>query len=512
DTVTILDDRTDTFLAAGKAYKDTDTGGKADLAALRTRIESNSGKADDLGKRPDPRGLSTQNDRLHMKANEKTAQPDWKEVNTLSKDNWGLPPSLVGKNGLKFDPMKPKPENMDQYSHDQLVAVENSIMQGSPAMPIVLAQAAADWHWLAGKLEEKFNALSTAMVNSANKWTSPGKTGGADRARAAITTYGTENDNLVASMKAVGDGLEYVSEWLYTTGVEMVQVSQTPIPRKDNESDPVYKARAEEECRKGHVKALDDNYVPGLKATSDVIAILPDPISPTTGTNPTGTGPTGTNSTGGSGGSSGSGSGSNAGLSSAFQQQMAALAAQQSAAQQSAGQQSAGQQTNQSGQNGSGSGSGSSSSGLEQLTSALSSGMEQASSAAQSALEQAASAAEQSSALSSVPGLAGISSAVDEAKKAMSAAAKGGGGGGKGGGGAGAGGAGAGLGQNLQNAATLFPRASVSAATGAEALASRAGLASSGSPMGGMPMAPMGGAGAGGQGQQKEHKRADYLD
>ncbi|PXX66588.1 hypothetical protein DFR70_103337 [Nocardia tenerifensis] len=60
------------------------------------------------------------------------------------------------------------------------------------------------------------------------------------------------------------------------------------------------------------------------------------------------------------------------------------------------------------------------------------------------------------------------------------------------------------VGQNLDKAAKLFPRAE--ATTTGTATGARAGLAANS----GMGMGP--GPGPGAAGQQKEHKRADYLD
>ncbi|MGW6423879.1 hypothetical protein ACWF82_14470 [Nocardia sp. NPDC055053] len=503
DHLKILDDMNDTFLASGKAYKDTDTGGKADFAKLREKYDFHKKLFDDLGKRPDPAGLSVNNDRFNPQ-DKRQASPDWKEVGTLKESNWGLPQSLASPQGLKFDPMKAKPENPDAYSYEEYQQIIESLKSG---MPITVAQAAADWHWLAGRLKEPFDALSNKMIASENGWRSPGKGGGADRARAAIAAYGSGNDNLVASMKAVGDGLEYVSEWLYTTSVELQNDSLVEIKRMENEPDAAYKARAKESYRKAYVADMERIYVPGIEHTAGVVALLPDPIPPTTGTQPTGPGTTGT----GSGAGSGSGSGSGAqGLSSAFQSGMSALTSAAQTASQLAASDAAKAAAKTAAQQAAAAAeqaSSAASSGLEQAASALTSGLEQASSAAQSALDQASSAAEQS-ALSSVPGLAGLSSALEDQAKKMTSAAKSGGGSGGGAGG----GAGAGLpGSNLQNASSLFPRAAVTA-TGMEAMASRAGIAGAGSPMGGMPMAPMGGAGAGAGGQQKEHKRADFLD
>ncbi|WP_157224762.1 hypothetical protein [Nocardia thailandica] len=509
DHLKILDDMGDTFLAAGKAYTGTDDGSKTDLAALRARIDSSKDKRTDFGAPWGPADLKKENDHHTPSGKEKTAQPDWKEVGSLKDSNYGLPSSLSspGKS-LTFDSQAARAEEPEAYSYDHYHSkIIPSIMNGSPAAPIVAAQAASDWRWLASKLNEGFGTLSNKMTATENAWRSPNNEGGAARAQKAIAAYGTGNDNLVESMRAVGDALEYVSEWLYTTGAALATEDATPVGSPSGGMSPAAWEEQYKRTRKaGFVRIMENTYVPGLNTTAKVIAVLPDPIPPTTGDRPTQTGG-GTSTSAGGGSGSGSGSGSSGAAAAALQQGLSALSqAAQSAAQQAA----------QSGSSGSGtSAAEQASSAAEQISSALQSGLEQAGSAVQSGLEQASSAAQTAadqassglSGLSSLPGMSGLSDLQEQAKKAMSAAGKGGGGGG----GAGAGGGGAGSGpQALDAASRLFPRASVATA-GLESVA-RAGVASSASsPMGGMPMSPMGGAGAGGQ-QQKEHKRAEYLD
>ncbi|MFD6391376.1 hypothetical protein [Nocardia sp. NPDC060259] len=494
DHTKILDDMGDTFLAAGKAYGDSDTGGKADFAALRGRINADKGKTESLGQRPQAFGRCM-------------------DITVLKKDGGGVPDSLLMPKGLKFDPMIVNAEDPTQFTYAQYQTIIASM--ASPDMSVTVAQAATDWTWLAGRLKEKFDELSNAMIATESSWRSPGNAGGADRARQAITAYGTGNKDLVDGMKALGTALQYVSDWVYGTRTSLQAVSATEVPLMVPESVRAWETRKELTHQQGYANAMKSTYVLGVDHTADVIALLPDPIPPTTGQQPTGNG-TGTGAGTGSGGGSGSGSGAGAsGLSSGFQNGMSALtSAAQTAAQQAASDaakaaaRTAAEQATKAAEDAAKQAQSAASSGLEQAASALTSGMEQASSAAQSALDQASAAAAEQSALSSVPGLAGLNSALEEQAKKMTSAAKSGGGGGGAGGGAGGG-----LpGQNLQNASSLFPRAAVTA-TGLEGMASRAGIAGgAGSPMGGMPMAPMGGAGAGAGGQQKEHKRADYLD
>ncbi|MDO3647292.1 hypothetical protein [Nocardia mangyaensis] len=504
DHLTILDDMSDTFLAAGKAYTGTDEGGQADFATLREKIEFHEDLHDSLSPRPDVTSLFV-------------TQPE-RVPGILDSPNGGLPASLASPEGLEFDSAIVHAEDPAQFSYSQYQQIRKSIVEGSPTTPVMVSQAAADWHWLAGELKSAFDTLSNKMISSESSWRSPSSGGGAERARAAIAAYGTGNDNLVSSMNALGDALVYVSVWLHTTGIGLTNAHANEVPLRPPESVAAYEARKNDVYQKIYVGVMNGLYVPGVDHTSGVIAVLPDPIPPTTGTPPSEVGPggTGSGSTGGSGSGSGSGSQS-AGLSSAFQSGMSALqtaaaqtaaqtaeqaaaneaakAAAQAAAEQAAAQAAAEQASS------------ALQSGLEQAGTALQSGLEQASSAAESALQQANAAAQQG-ALSAVPGLAGVNSALDQAKKAMSAASRGGGGGG----GAGAGG-GAGLPQTMESSSRLFPRAAL--ATGAES-GFRAGIAGAGvgNPMGGMPMGgmPMGGAGAGGGQQQKEHKRADYLD
>ncbi len=149
--------------------------------------------------------------------------------------------------------------------------------------------------------------------------------------------------------------------------------------------------------------------------------------------------------------------------------------------------------------------------GMQAAQQAVQQGMQAAQQAAQQGMQAAQAEAAKAGLAGGVPGVAGLAEGL----------AKGGAKGGGAGGGAGAGkggslGVGSGPGATLSGktsptADRLFPRASMTDAA-ASAASGRAGVAAGAGAPGGMG-GPMGGGGAGaGGGQNKEHKRADYLD
>ncbi|WP_336085370.1 hypothetical protein [Nocardia sp. SSK8] len=470
---TVLDDVSSTFLDAARHYEGAESDSSVDMNALRTEIEKSKTEGMTLPAPQPTAGLLP-------------------EPGTAVT----LPANLA--DGKTFDPAGMKAESPTGYNYDQLQTIRNSLS----TVPGNLAHNALFWGTLASSLKTGFDDLNTKVEASKKSWTSPG---GATKAMSAMSAYHSGNETLVDQVEQVKSALEYSVLWTDATAKQLATALM--LPRCYSDPNGTQAQTDKENCAKNAREVMWNVYVPGVNSTTSHIATLPEPTAPTTGDgsgngngNGNGSG-SGSGSGSGAGSGSGSGSGSSAALA-AFDRALSQLQQQESGA----GKDNGGQD-GRTGGNGDSSTDSSGSSSAGQLTSAAQSALDQASSAAQSALEQASSAADQSS-LAGIPGSA-LSSLQDQAKKALSAASKGGGGGG----GSGAGGAGAGpggLSPSLDSASKLFPRASVS--TGAES-AIRAGLAATaGSPMGGMPMAPMGGAGAGGQGQQKEHKRADYLD
>ncbi|MGS2808677.1 hypothetical protein [Nocardia sp. MW-W600-9] len=520
----ILDDIGTTFMQAGSHYKGNDSLSKSDLAALRTSINDSKSKthglsahegpagmrkgggADPNNEHPDAiiPGLLAPKNAAPIDGGSRYSVPYFPQGRNDGRDsgNWGLPAALVQAEKSSFDGGKVHAEDPGGYTYEQFVDIRDSILQANT--PKAVAQAATDWRWLARNLNTAFGDLNNKVVASKQHWTSPGGgSGGADRAQSAMGSYKDGNDTLVLRMNLIGEALEYASEWLYSTGWDLQQAlvvngaSPYVVTVTQAQKDEMTKAAA------GVMRMI---YVPGVNATTGAIAQLPDPKPVTTGD--TGGNNNNGGNNGGGGGNNGGGSGQSAGqLSSALQklqQQNRDLQKQNDKLKDADKNGGKDQNGTQNGNNQNGSNQNSSSS--SDPSSAIQSGL----SAAQQALESALGSGSDSanSALSGLSGLSGLSAQdlKDAAAKKTAAAGKGGGGAG---GGSGAGAAGKGAGQNL-NASKLFPRAS--AAVPAVDLGARAGLASSassGMPMGGMPM---GGAGAGGGQQQKEHKRADYLD
>ncbi|WP_280411783.1 hypothetical protein [Nocardia asiatica] len=501
DHTTILDDLTDTLFAAARHYQGTEDASRVDFTTLERRVDEHRGITENLSARPDPAGLTTAGDG----SGNTYAHPDWNEVgNRRPEENHGLPPSLAEPGDVEFEPRGARADDPDNFDYAQYQKIIASITGGSPSMPIKVAQAASDWRWLAGELKETFDILSNQMTSSRSSWTSPNNNGGAERARQAMTAYSTGTDQLNANMKLIGDSLEYVSEWLYTTGVRLQQGDDYPPQRNSGETDAAYQQRKEDAAVRNYVRAMEEVYVPGVETTDQFIAKLPDPIPPTTGQvpGPGGPGP-------GTASAPGPGPGMNSAQLQAMQQaqqqseqQRKALEAAQRQAQADAERRAAQQQHQQQQQ--------AAQQAAQQQAQQAQQVAQQLAQQAQQIGQQVASAAQQAAQQAALAGLPGMPNLSDATKKLESALAKG-----TGGPGGSAGGPGApksAASQNLDKASKLFPRATTNAVAAATDV--RAGLAAGqgmmGAPMGGMPM---GGPGGGAQGgQQKEHKRADYLD
>lgn len=515
----ILDDIGDTFMKSAEHYKGEDSGAGVDMAQLRKERTDSQTKTHSLGPRDAPTDLKTGGggstttehpDAIIPGLLAPTGQmPDGGTYFALpigalgrnegrAGNKWGLPAALLQNEA--FDKGNVKAEDPGQYTYDQCVTIANSILQGNT--PKTVAQAAADWNKLARDLHLGFDGLRQKVEASKEHWTSPTGSSGADRAQGAMAAYADANDTLVTRVILIGVALEYASEWLYSTGFDMTQAMATTgtAPTSLYVTEPEQEQK--EIKRQAAIGVLRMVYVPGVNATSGVIAQLPDATPPTTGGGPTGPGTTKP----GGGGPQLAGAKESWGIGSADHSTGNKPGDKNSPDKKNpqpgdkgGGQTGGGNQggANQGGSQGSSGGSGD----LSSLTSGLTS--------AQQALQSALGSNSSTSPAASLAGLSGLSPSelAAAAAKKTGAASKGGGGGGSGAGG----GAAAKAGQNL-NATKLFPRAS--AAIPVADIGARAGMAASassaGMPMGGMPMGG-GGAGAGG-GQQKEHKRADYLD
>ncbi|UGT59998.1 hypothetical protein [Nocardia asteroides] len=541
DHVEILDDLNETFMAAARAYVNSEEAGTADFERLRQWIDDHRdpGLRDTLSQRPPPADLSTANDHYNPGGAAPTPVPGWNEVGSQGEEgHWGLPADLQSPRGVQFDPQAGlHPEEFEPISYEQYQTIIASITQGAPVPPLAAAQAAADWRWLSGELRSSFNILTTQMAGTQSSWTSTDSNGAAERARQAIQAYGTGVDTLLSSMNAVGSALEYVSEWLHTTGVELLQVNDS-LPTTGNPGETVvqFDQRRKEQAHTGYVRVMNKDYGPGIEHTAQVIAVLPPAIAPTTGQQPQVPGGPGGNSGGGGGGGGGGGVPGGGGGPNPGQQQLAGMQDRLLPTAEEIAQLEQGQGQGQG--DGTGQGDGQGQNGLtpeQQRALAGQQGAQGGAPGAQAAqqlgqqlaqfgqqagqqlgqLGQQLGQLEQLGQLGQLGGLPGgvpAIPALSELSEQVKRAGKGGGGAG-GGVGGGGGGVGGGVGgerpalQNLDKASKLFPRA----APAAEFTATRAGIApGAGTPMSGMPMGGAGGAQGGGQ--QKDHKRADYLD
>ncbi|MFF2087773.1 hypothetical protein ACFVVM_28680 [Nocardia sp. NPDC058176] len=508
----VVNDMALSFLIAGNNYKNVDTDSKAELTRIREAEKvpdgiahaeqswgpisrTQDGWADDTRKPPQNRY-------------EKAEQNKGGEYGGLPQNVSGLPEDMrqsvviTGEAGTSLD-------------YPALYEFGNSLLWSE----WILYQS-SDWHRMSTQLGRGFGDFDNqikGLVDS-EQWTGHG----AGAARDAVHRYAGRGMALVRAMTVLSDNLLDAYNWASTTKANMPTKPASEVKAEDRKSWET------------HSQGVFNNWWrPGVAASGSRIPILPGPagiqkVNPNEkgpgngpGATSPGSGPgAGGGGTGAGGGGAGGGAQDKSAMAAqlkaqqdaAHSQQMAALRQAdeqrkaQEAAQKQAEQraiQAAAQQKQQQAQ--------------ESATSALSQAAQQAASQAQSIGEQIASAAESAAAqaqqAASLAGLSGIpttGAALDEAAKKLGlAGAKGGG---AGGGGGGVGGPKVDPAQNMEKASKLFPRAS--AAAEFASAAGRAGLAGAGSGAG-MPMGgPMGGggAGAGAGGQQKDHKRADFLD
>ncbi|MEU7142926.1 hypothetical protein ABZ942_26015 [Nocardia sp. NPDC046473] len=488
----ILTDMAQSFLIAGNHYKNADEQSQTDLDAIKNSREPREGivrvgqswqvvlcttKGDVYGWADTP---------VHDPSNYQRATPD-------DKGNWqvgkygGLPSGLQATD---------KGAAISAEPAVSLIYEDFNKLFSSLGGVYAARDVSQGWNIMAGKLDAgftDFNANISGLVDS-EKWTGYG----AESAKNAVHVYTATGKALVQTMYNMGTISLDAYNWGKTTQVNMP--SQPAASMSDrNKILELGLARA----------AYGGWYEQGMAATSAAIPTIPLPQGPKPLQNNS---TPGTPGPPGPPGAPGKASPGAPGLQNQQQQeeqqrklqqqadeQRKALEDQQRRAQEQQDQREKLQQqqeqqraTQQAAQQAS-----------QQATQMASQIGQQLSQAAQQMGSQLATAAQQAAqqaGLAGLPTLPSMKDLEEQAKKALGTASA------KGAGGPGPGSAAklGGVGQTLDKAAKLFPRAE--ATTNAAATGARAGLASSA----GMGMGP--GPGPGAQGQQKEHKRADYLD
>ncbi|MEU0503973.1 hypothetical protein [Nocardia sp. NPDC005998] len=493
---TLLEDLAQQFITAGKLYTAAEEANTSGFDRLR-----NTRSAERHGTWSLPAAGSTK-------------IPEW-GGKTGRTDKYGGPPADLKayaneKDGRDKTPVRAEPSSILDYptAFSWHKSMNDSLNH--------TADASGYWQSMAEQLVAPATNLGNQMttMQTSGDW----KSDAALKAAGAVQAYASGVQNMVDGMKTIARNLLDTSGWLYAL------VANTPIIPPDQVGTQYGREQVDLAQR-----IFRDWYVPGLDASSDAIPLMVEPVSPVV--QPTApppperkqnTGPGGGG--GGTGGGGTGGGGSSAAQSRAAQQALAAqrqaseqaqktaadqqrqLEAQRQQAQQEAAQrqvqqeQAAAQQRAQQA--------------AQQAADQAKQAADQGLQGAKQAMDQASQAAQQAAASAAKDmqsaGLAGLPSALSGLGKDALKAGSGGAGAGKGGGigGGAGGGAGASLSPNSLQNSKLFPRAVADAA--GVAAASRAGIASAGQP--GSP-GGMGPAGHGaGHGQNKEHKRASYLD
>ncbi|MGW0180391.1 WXG100 family type VII secretion target [Nocardia sp. NPDC003345] len=402
----------------------------------------------------------------------------------------GAPPLDGSQPGMRTADVDPEPPSY--LSHERAVSLGNAIRMNSNANDV--RSLAATWKSMGEKIDVMSFTLKQTIDNEIrNGWDGSS----ADQATAAVERFRGSGKQLAQNMMQISGVLLNASGWLTATDLGMPFVETTDEARRHAET-----LIAQE--------AFLNWYTPGLLAS----AVLPGLVPPAGMGTPTGDENGGRDGGGGGGGGNGGGGGGGAGSPEQLQQQRALdeidqqraelLEAQQQLEEQAQAQQAALQQQQQALEQ---------QPGAQQMLQAAQQGLQQLGQMGQQ-LSTAAQQALQQAGITGLPGMPALQDAVKNYQSALQKAGKLPAG--LGGGAGGSSGAGApvkpGPLPNLEKASKLFPRASL--ATTSTASGQSVGVAASsmgaGAPMGGMPMGGAGGAAQGGQ--QKDHKRADYLD
>ncbi|MGY4102270.1 hypothetical protein ACW2Q0_22355 [Nocardia sp. R16R-3T] len=500
---TILTDLGEAFVLADKSYHKADDKAAADFDGIRTSITKNKYA---VIPKPDGSGV---------------IGADWQDTSQTLDRKEDKPPTKEQLDGLTIDkqPVNPEPGVSIDWRREYQAFADHYDANNFRKSQM--------WNYLAQQLSTAFGEFGNQLSTVSGEWTGYGK----EAAISASTTYAAATTQLTNEMDWVGNTLNYIQAQIgeATSAVSMALSGSYSKTTKNADGTVTTESGTMDDTasRNAAIGVIDTTYKNAINSVSDAIPLLTPPKSPvvtkpdprtTTSGSPTSGSPTSGSPTSGSptGGTTGPGATQTAANSRAAQQ----AAADQRKAQQEADQrarqaqadyekqrqqvereaaqreadqtqQAAQQQAQQAAQQA-----------ASQAQDALKQGLDSAKSAAEQAAQQAQAAAAKDM---QSAGLAGLPSALSALGKDALKAGAGAGKGGGAGGGAGIGAA-AGLSPNSLSS-KLFPRAALGDAAAA-ASPTRAGLAASqpGSPGG------MGPAGHGAGGQNKEHKRAAYLD
>ncbi|MEU4312611.1 hypothetical protein [Nocardia sp. NPDC024068] len=480
------------FVLAGKLYQETDQDAAGEFQR-RVRASSAGGLVEDaFGHYDSTDGFVDDT---------YTKRPD---LGNFSEEGntYTLPAGLSGLKGspgaLAFSASVPPAEGL-AYPDFYYLGID---LSGKPSQ---VEDKATYWYRTQVQMDTGITNFGEGMrgLFESGRWEGTGAGG----ARDAVNRYISAGEGLVTGMGQMAENLMHMAQWIMGTAVGMPsKLYATAISEEGENSIARYEAEAE-----AHYNAW---YKPGVELTAGVLPkFLPPGETPAQPNDENNNGGNNGGGNGGGGGGGGGGGSTPAGL----EQQQAALqgieeqraelmAAQQELETQAQQQQAALQQQQQALEQ---------QPGAQPLLQAAQQGLQQLGQMGQQ-LSQAAQQALQQAGITGLPGMPALQDAVKNYQSALQKAGKLPSGlGGSSGAGAGGGGAPGGAKSppvpNVEKAAKLFPRASLATSTG-QLTGVSAAPAGQGMPMGGMPMGG-GGAGGGAQGgQQKDHKRADYLD
>uniref|UniRef100_UPI0006870553 WXG100 family type VII secretion target n=1 Tax=Nocardia araoensis TaxID=228600 RepID=UPI0006870553 len=252
DHAKIVTDMGETYIAAGKAYTETDGDSGDTFKALSELKMPTEATPYTPGKKapgaPDaefdqPSGGFTWKD--------KDGNPHVEKANAES-----FPSSLKDYQGAKNSGVTANIENKDSLSFAELYEL------GRDLDPQPVLAAAGNWHSMANDLLGRLNNFVTVISAGTDAWEGQG----ASAASEAVRSYSDGVQPLITSMIAMSQNLDYTAQWLHLTKLSM---PATPDPG---------------DCCPGRVTRRYRNewqkhYGEGMKNTVSVMPVVNGPIA-----------------------------------------------------------------------------------------------------------------------------------------------------------------------------------------------------------------------------------------
>ncbi|WP_196054490.1 hypothetical protein [Nocardia aurantiaca] len=252
DYISLLNAMGDTFMAAGKTYRETDDQSKSDFDKLKTQAV-----------------IDTHFDGIPLDGT--TQLSSWSDASSPApSDSNGMGDMAKlakARSGRYTDPIGSE----DPTHHDGKWFFD--VGQGIDPTPI--ANRSALWKWIAQVIGSSFETLTGAVkrLESDGHWTGRG----ADAAVAACQAFEAQGTAFSTDLWAVAENLLYTATWLNQTKAGMPRNWEDSFKGTSTETYIINTGTA----------AFTAWYIPGIGNSSTTIPILVDPTKPPT-QNPSG--------------------------------------------------------------------------------------------------------------------------------------------------------------------------------------------------------------------------------